>query len=70
MNRLSRRGPLFAVVVPATILEAVLWRPRRLQRRAAVEHPRPVHRVMDRRDDIADLMVPETLPHRGHAANQ
>ena len=59
-----------AIVFPARAQETALRLPSHAERFAAVEHPRPIHALVDCSCKILDLGIIEMLANRQHAAEQ
>src|ERR1700674_1603007 len=59
-----------AIMFPARAQETALRLPSHGERFAAVEHPRPIHALVDRSSKILDLGIIEMLASRQHAAEQ
>src|SRR5260370_18257216 len=52
----------FGVCIPARREEAVFWRPALRKSHASVEHPRPVHALIDLRGKVLNLRILKVLP--------
>jgi hypothetical protein len=59
-----------AIMFPARAQETALRLPSHGERFAAVEHPRPIHALVDCSCKILDLGIIEMLANRQHAAEQ
>src|ERR1700675_4019622 len=59
-----------AIMFPARAQETAFRLPSHGERFAAIEHPRPIHALVDRSCEILDLGIIEMLANRQHATEQ
>src|SRR6266478_261582 len=60
----------FTVMFPASLNEARLRMPAHGKRWSTVQHPGPVHALVDFGREVPDLVVREMLPHCEYAAEE